>query len=1078
MQSILGSTYKNPLLTTGQQGNNTFSKPIVTKNQELGFADSWLANKLQEDFKEGPTDKEYLGRMLSDLQEEIKLESKLVSSNEAEMYKFKSRGYVDENAYTYQDSYSVPSEVKEVLARFGSNTDNDFLTHNAIGDSLNMPSYYGVLILDEAGSYRIGIYDYLTATKLADPDASQLEFISTNASQEWAATQQYLSGRNILTTSPSWATTTKEVPTYDVDPNTGSYANADGTPLKLASIDPSTGAIIPNIPFDPNLFPNPTETTVTPDLVLYVGTNPRTGKDSNEPVMAKDAIPMETRVDRRGLDFYLGDTDYVRSLREYNLAAPNNWARYSRVGNYGLADRSVGLGISDKYSIGSAWIDPTVIPVVDAAAHWFSGFEFGGSGISDPRVVAKKYTPQIPGEEVYNLILEDKPLAMTLTLMGVDLDKIKLSRTSGEVFGYINSALIQNGVSKAIQTRTARDGWFGWAGRGIGTMAYHTLVAGDAVGQTAITALTGGVGTVASGLNVARTSLTTAKNLTTLERLAETASLGTKVNKTKFFGLAWGGMEGFGRALRGVNAALPVNFADYTVSGIGKVLNLRKSRGALTGVETVKQTSKLKKAGSWLLNQSIEGFVEEGFQEFLGQTIDMQKDIRNSYDPYMIWSNAVDGLWAEPLLGGVLYGPSRGQNWIFGKLLKGGLTTQSKILGLNPAKVMEMEHYLSQFYGAYDSMSEAEKTARTKQVMRMVILSDSIERNTVGDLANKEDSAKRISMLIRNVNKASPGSGAFMPEAFAHIEGLVEELNTDYNNPKTTKERKAAIDTAIKEGIIVKQGDRLFLSSDGAADLAALLSIEQTNPDNAERGRVQYLQNKYTESLEKVDPADREKIANELTSNLEFLLKSLSLKATESRTNEFASSEVSKIVSDSIEALKETESGSVTVDDPKGPAETTEPSKPKSARERRDEEKAAKAGITEAAPVAPKAAPVAPEAAPVAPEAAPVAPEAAPVAPEAAPVAPEAAPVVPKPVETKPLGGFSKPAGMTLTTELETTLVSLGQKIDNLDIDISLKNKIKNKINRAILNNKNDLVKLQIFLNTAESNPLDILNAC
>jgi hypothetical protein len=121
---------------------------------------------------------------------------------------------------------------------------------------------------------------------------------------------------------------------------------------------------------------------------------------------------------------------------------------------------------------------------------------------------------------------------------------------------------------------------------------------------------------------------------------------------------------------------------------------------------------------------------------------------------------------------------------------------------------------------------------------------------------------------------------------------------------------------------------------------------------------------------------------------------------------------------------------------------------------------------------------VAPEAAPVAPEAAPVAPEAAPVAPEAAPVAPEAAPVVPKPVETKPLGGFSKPAGMTLTTELETTLVSLGQKIDNLDIDISLKNKIKNKINRAILNNKNDLVKLQIFLNTAESNPLDILNAC
>jgi len=1053
MQSTLGSTYKNPLLTTGQQGNNTLSKPIVTKNQELGYADTWLANKLQQDFEEGPTDKEYLGRMLSDLQEEIKLESKLVSSNEAEVYKFRSRGYVDENAYTYQDSAQMPADVKEVLARFGSNTDSDFLTHNAIGDSLNMPSYYGILILDENGSYRVGIYDYLTATQLSDPDASQLEFISTNASQEWAAANKYLAGRNILTTSPSWNTTTKEVPVYTVDPNTGNYTNTDGTPLKLASVDPNTGAIVPNIPYDPNLFPNPTETTVTPDLVVYTGVNPRSGKDTNEPVTAKDAIPLENRVDRLGLDYYLGDTEYVRSQREYLLAASNNWARFGRVGNFGLADRSVGLGISDKYSIGSAWIDPTVVPVVDAAAHWFSGFEFGGSGIYDPRVVAKKYTPKINGEEVYNLILEDKPLAMTLTLMGVDLDQIKLSKTSGEVWGYINGALIQNGVSKAIQTRTARDGWFMWAGRGVGTMAYHTLVAGDAVGQSLITVLTGGIGTVGASLKAAHTSLTTSKTLTTLERLAQTSAIGATANKTKFFGLAWGGMEGFGRALRGVNSALPVNFADHTVSSIGRLVGLRKARGALTGIETVNQASKVKKVGSWLLNQSIEGFVEEGFQEFLGQTIDMQKGVRNSYDPYTIWSHAVDGLWAEPLLGGVLYGPSKGQNWIFGKLLKGGLTTQSKILGLNPAKVMEMEHYLSQFYGAYDSMSEAEKNARTKQVMRMVILSDSIEKTTVGDLASKENSAKRISMLIRNVNKASPGSGAFMPEAFAHIEGLVEELNTDYNNPKTTKERKTAIDSAIKEGIIVKQGDRLFLSSDGAADLAALLSIEQTNPDNAERGRVQYLQNKYTEELEKVDSADKEKIATQLAGNLEFLLKSLSLKATESKTNEFASPEVNTIVSDSIEALKETESGSVTVDDPKRPTKVEVKPKPLNARQRRAQRKAMR-------------------------KAAAAVPKDAPVVSEDAPVVSEAAPVVPKPVESKPLGGFSKPAGMTLTTELETTLVLLGQKVDNLDIDISQKNKIKTKINRAILNNKNDLVKLQIFLNTAISNPLDILNAC
>jgi len=1058
MQNTLGTSYKNPLITTGQQGNNTLGRPIITKNQELGFADSWLANKLQEDFNEGPTDKEYLGRMLSDLQEEIKLESKLVSSNEAEMYKFKSRGYVDDNAYAYQDSYNVPSEVKEVLARFGSNTDSDFLTHNAIGDSLNMPSYYGVLILDESGSYRIGIYDYLTATNLSDPDASQLEFIATSASQEWAATQKYLGGRNILTTSPSWATTTKETPIYSLNPETGVYSNSDGTPLKLASVDPNTGNIVPNIPFDPNLFPNPTETTVTPDLVVYTGVNPRSGKDSNEPVTAKDAIPIERTIDRRGLDFYLGDTEYVRSLREYNLAAPNNFARYGRIGNYGLADRSVGLGISDQYSIGSAWIDPTVVPVVDAAAHWLSGFEFGGSGISDPRVVAKKYTPQIPGEEVYNLILEDKPLAVTLTLMGVDLDQIKLARTSGEVFGYINGALIQNGVSKAIQTRTAKDGWFAWAGRGIGTMAYHTLVSGDAVAQLAITVATGGVGTVASGLKVAHTSMKTTKTLTTLERLAQTAAIGTQSNKTKFFGLAWGGMEGFGRALRGVNSALPVNFADHTVSGIKTVLNLRKARGALTGVETVAQTSKVKKVGSWLLNQSLEGFIEEGFQEFLGQTLDMQKDVRSSYDPYAIWSSAVDGLWSEPLLGGVLYGPSRGQNWVFGKLLKGGLSTQSKLLGLNPARVIEMEHYLSQFYGSYDSMTEAEKNARTKQVMRMVILADSIEKTTVGDLANQEDSAKRISMLVRDVNKASPGSGAYLPEAFAHIESLVDELNSDYNNPKTTKERKAAIETALKEGLLVKQGTKLYLASSSSADLAALLSIEQTSPTNAERGRIQYLQNKYTSVLENVDPAEREKIASELTGNLEFLLKALSLKAIETKENDFAAPEVSTIVADSIEALKETESASVTVTDPKEEPKPVSKEKPKSAKQRRAERRAAS-----------KAAKV------TLPEAAPVAPEAAPVAPEAAPVAPEAAPVAP---EIKPLGGFSKPAGMTLTTEMEKTLISLGQKIDNLSLDSAQKNKIKTKINRAIFNNKNDLVKLQIFLNAAENNPLDILNAC
>lgn len=1054
--------YTNPPIKTGKTGNNTLSIPITTRNPEIGYADSWLAKKLQEDFEAGPTDREVLGNLVSDLQQTIKLESKIASSNELEVYKFKSRGFVDEDAYTYQDSYSAPAEVKEVLARFGSNTDQDFLLHNAIGDSMNMPSYYGVLILDDTGQYRIGIYDYLTATKLSDPDASQLEFIATNQSQEWAATQKYLAGRNLLTTSPSWKTQVKEVPVFSLDPQSGNYVKSDGTPLTLASVDPSTGQVTPNIPFDPNLFPNPTETIVTPNLVVYTGVNPRTGNDSNEPVTAEDAMPYENRIERKGLDFFLSDTQYERSLREYNLDARQNWARFTRVGNYGLADRSVAL-----FGIGPEWIDPTVIPVVDAAAHWFSGFEFGGSGISDPRVVAKKYSTKTNGEEVYNLILEDKPLAFTLTLMGVDLEKIKNLQTAGEVFGYLNGTLIQNGVSKAIQTRTANDGWFTWAGRGIGTMAYHTLVAGDAVGQTVITVSTGGLGAIGAGAATLRSMATSSSRLTTLERLAQTSRIGTSAaSQTKYFGLAWGGIEGFGRALRGINSALPVNFADHTVSGLKTILGFRKARGALTGAEVVQQTSKVKKVGSWLLNQSLEGFIEEGVQEFLGQTLDMQKGIRSSYDPHAIWSNAVDGLWAEPLLGGVLYGPSKGQNWVFSKLLTGGLSTQARILNLNPARVLEMEHYLAQFYGSYSDMTETERNARTKQVMRMVIVADSIERTTKGKLADKTESAKAISMLVRDINKASPGAGSYIPEAFAHIEHLVEELNKDYTKSTTTKERKAAIDEAIKEGVIVKDGNRLLLSSDAASDLAALLSIEQTNPDNAERGRVQFLQNKYTASLENVDEAERESTATKLAGQLDFLLKALSLRAVEMKANDFASPEVQTTVADSIEAIKEDEAAAVAETKPTTTVPTPKVIKnPKGAKARRAEKRAAKAA---------KATPAVPETTPTPTPETTTVPAAAPIAP----AVPETTPTTPTVPEAKPLGGFLKPAGVAFTGEIETLLVSLGAKIDSLDIDVSQKNKIKTKVNKVILKNKNNLNKLQTFLSVAEGNPLDILNAC
>jgi len=1049
----------NPLLETDptkrQETYGSFSKPLVSKNAELGYNDTWLAKKIMSDFTTNPSDNEMLGRFIFDIQNDIKFESKLIQSSELEKYQFQTRGYVDDNAYVYKPETGMTSDMKEFLARFSSTDQEDFQALQARGQDLGMPSPYGILILDPEGNYRIGIYDYLTGTVLANPDGSQLEFLATNQAQQWAATQKYLSGRNLLTTSPAWKTKTKDVDRYTVDSATNLYVGTDGKPITLATVDTNSGAIVPNFDYDPDLFPNPVDTAITPETILYYSNiNPKTGQDGVRiPVRAKDVVPQDTLVESRGLEFYLRDTPYEQSLRNYNLAATNNWMRFTRVGDYGLADQSIGL-----FGVGGNYIDPTVVPLVDAAAHWVSGFEFGGAGINDPRVVASKYTPEVPGEEVYKLILSDTPLASSLMLMGVDLEKVRQAKTSGEVWGILNGTLMANAVSKSIQTRTKNDGWFTWAGRGIGTMAYHTLTGGDAVAQTVVMVATGGTGVVVAGgaTTISRLS-SSASRLSTIERLAQVSRVGTTTAKeTKLlFGLtfthAWGGVEGFGKALRGVNAALPVNFANNTVKGLTtvakKFLPIRSTRGAITAAQTIESTSRIRRVGSWLLNQSVEGFIEEGIQEFAGQTVDMINGLRTTYDKRQIWSNAVDGLWAEPLLGGVLYGPFKGQGWLFNKMIYGGLSTQSKILGLNPARVIQMEDYLAQFYGSYDNLDQTTRIARAKQVLRMVIIEDSIKKTTVGNMVNPNQAPATIAKLIVDVDKALPGAKKFLPEAYAHIEELVDELNADYLSSSTSPARKEAINKAINEGVLVKVNNKLYLSSDSSADLAALLSIEHTSPEKAETARVQYLQNKYASKIK--DQTEVEQIVTDLTKGMEYLLNALSLKATNTEGSKFAAESTTTVVADAVEALNRTPSGAVSVPDPTTP---------------------------ETAPAAPATTPSAPTP-PSSTEAPVIPPATESTAPTPTPA--PSTPVVPSATPKKPtaptIGIFTLPRKVTV--EIETLLADISTRIESSSRSAEDKAKVKAIIQQNVNNTKHNRTLVN-FLMGVKVDPFDSLNRC
>ena len=930
--------------------------------------------------------------------------------NSAYNLNLKQTGNLLENPNAY---YNPDNKRKEYFKRFESTyysddtaqrEQNQIATEMGLGDT-------GTLAYSpySEGKFRLGTLGYHEASVASNYQGSLLELATTNQNTTWAQSMMFMN-TGLLEGSPAmepiqvsksmFELGEVEVPVSDqLAVPKEAYIKPDGTPLTLKDFVEATGLKIPD-----QFMANPEE-IVTPDTIVGMS-------GENQTITASDAMPNVETTESSGLQSLLRN-EFEESFFQYNVGAVNNWERFGRVGNYGMADRT-SLGIFDL----------SVIPVFDAIEAYVS------PETTNPAWIALHRSNKINGSELVKELQERDPvLYQAWTEEGINWDTLKQAQNAGEFRAHVNSVFMNNAIQRAISTYEKRNPYFSYVRAG-SEMAYSTLVAGDAVAQTTILVATSGAsGAISLGL-AARTGLMARRGVQ-VSRAVIRSNLRTLRNIQRTMG----------NATRFLPINLPGTLLEISAARLGTTLPQVAAFHA-----SIKGANILARGSLWAGGQGIEGFVEEGVTDLLNQGYESALGMRSGLDFGQTLSSAIEGFFAEPLLGAAL-GPL---NFVTSQITNspGALVANTgRLMGFKGNRVREINAYLSTFDLNWDDMSPLEQELRMEQVARGLVFEESFGAFVDGKLAKAETAHPILSQLGTDIGRlGSRVDPTTAIEAGILIGEELRKFNADVRNNKLSDEQRSLFLQAVAEGVFrVDEDGTIKLNEDLAEIVLGLAVLGASNGGQTPLKQAfiqEKIRQKVIEKVEKENPELAEKLKKENLSKLtkeeqDKLTEEYSAKVEEELTN-FNPETIAKLEKQQEllfslltrfnETLETQELDSDTVDAFNTAQETFN----EAVADRIENIISEINADSAATPVTSEAAPVAPEDAPVAPEDASVAPEDAPMVSEVAPVVSEAAPVASEDAKAAPA---IADVDEQLATVSQADIESLREVLKTVDID-------------------------------------------
>lgn len=629
----------------------------------------------------------------------------------------------------------------------------------------------GALSMDKSGNFRLGTMGFYESSAAGSYAGSRLELLTSNQGVVASSNRLYNS-TSLFETSPAWKPKVEQIPGWNAKTNEQGdvyYTDRSGNPVTFGSLGSS---LIGNDPDEP------------------VGPNSIIGYENGNPVLAKDAMPILATVTKLGLETYLRRNEFEESFYNYNLDANNNWTRYKRAGDYGAADPSV-LG----------FVDPNNVPIVDFLFSTLSGTT------TNPDEVARELSPKINANLLVDLIIERDPeLFAEMVKAGADPNTLRSMQTAGEFRGYVNRVFINNSIARSLSTIEKTDGWW-WDKFYKGSdMLLGTLTSGDFVGQLEITVASGGTNLLtAGGLRVsAMASARTAATGATRAAALRTA-IGGSTRVASEIGRATSNV------VRWLPANIPTTLLEKTLSRLPSASNY---------IQNMKWYTRLPaRGGIWAISQAAEGFVEEGFTDVVNQNYEIALGLRESFDWEQLYHSSVEGALMEPVLGGIIGGASIPVHLSGRAVSKGVVNRVASIFNLSKSRMQELSLYMDTLNGRYENLSPIQQQIRLEQVVRGIVLEDTLGSVSEGRLSRAETAIPVLSQIAGQLRSTEGAiSTGNLMEAGVLVSKVAEGLQTNYNTDPTSLKDLMEADIVSKD-----TGNGVKFTEDGAIALLTLV---------------------------------------------------------------------------------------------------------------------------------------------------------------------------------------------------------------------------------------------------------------
>jgi hypothetical protein len=876
-----------------------------------------------------------------------------------------------------------PRLTKEYFKRFSSANNPEEKELSQIAESIGLGDI-GTLSYSpySNGKFRMGTLGFHEASVVGMYQGSLLELATTNQTTGWAQTNIFMNTdlfrdspamEPVLEERPLFQTGKVQVPIGGTDAgvpvvqDVEAYIKEDGMPLRLGEFSTTTGFFVA-----PETIADPNEVVTPNTIVGYVG---------EQPVTASQVMPNTTVTKSPGLRSLLR-TDFEESFFQYNLGAVNNLERFGRVGDYGAADRSVGI------------FDLSVIPVLDVIQAYVS------PETTNPAWIALNFSQKINGAELVNeLKTRDPVLYQAWTEEGVSWDTLSQTKNSGEFRAHVNAVFVNNAINRAITTSQINSPYLYYV-RQARELAYSTLTSGDAVAQGLILAGTAGLSsTVSLGL--------TARGALTANRTAQVS----RATITSNLRIA----QSFQKGLQTTTKFLPINLPGTTLELAATKLGTSLPR--LASLHQKIKAGKIlgTKGIAWTVGQSLEGFVEEGVTDLFNQGYESIYGLRSELDLGQTLDQALAGALMEPILGAGL-APLNIATSIVINSPTHALVNGAKLMNFNGARVREFNEYLSVTRGNWDELSDVEKEVRMQTIARGLIFENTFGSFVEGDYSKAETAHTKFRELIGEFNAvgSSLNPGTAMEAAILFGDKL-KSLNNAINSNQLSPNELLLFEEAKKIGVLTQDTDgKIKLNQDVAETLIGFVILGGEGRNTLQEKQA-FLQRRFNKEVEKqwetenkdlIEQADKEtdptkkavlsqqlkdkldeKLANpdsviiekmdKLKTQIETLFNLLPGVAETIQNNELDSQTVD-VINNAHNSIQETMQDSIT--------RLTEEFNQNTSQvmdvDTQSTQPTAAQAVPEAAQAVPEAAQAVPEAAQAVPEAAQAVPEAAQATPE------------------------------------------------------------------------------------------------